>query len=993
MKNIHYINAGAGSGKTWTLTDKLAKLIAGGETTPSRVILTTFTERAAEEFRQKARAMLVAKGLHERAAELDSAMIGTVHSVAFRFIQKYWYLLGLGAGVKPMPEEDTERYIAATLSSVATPEDMRVFGSYVERLDIKPLLSSVPEYDFWKEDVRSVIEKAETFSVDSLEDSRAASLKLFGEMFPDAAAGDPDREMQKDVMERVYRIAGEWRERFAAYKKEHDLVSFNDMERLFIRLLGMPQVREDIGGSVDYVFVDEFQDSNPTQVRIFDALSEIVGKGSFWVGDPKQAIYDFRGCDTTLTTAVTSIVEHRAARKEEGFKYRVLPDSWRSDPHLVTLVNEAFVPVFDGILSEDKVRLTPKRKAELPVDVPNAFHWDLTGQAKEGSNRLSYAKEVLWKAVAAQVSHIVHGEHSIRTVIDKDTKKARPVRPGDIAVLCRSGRDCDAVSAELRALGLQVSRETGSDASSREVSLLLAVLNYFIGNSSLLDAELAYLIEDASVEYILKEGESVRDLPVFTRLDALRERLRGKPVSYVVDSVITALDLENLVYKWDGGLRRLHVLESVKAMAASYENECLQRSEASTLGGFIGFLASNPVPVGRDIQEGGVNVLTYHSSKGLEWNVVIMCSLEADDLNQKDLLKRTYIGVNEQRLTAPTEENVYSDYVIRYIPRFLPSPNSSLSDGMTEALTAQPDYADRVEQVRGQASRLLYVGATRARDYLITVSTKTKGTKWLDTLGLKADFDFRSPEGPYHVWGSAAPMSWLRHISPDAVPGQNVEDTYCTVRPAESPAPVIPKYVLPSADGAAVDPESLGASQVLPAKGELAERITVTGTVDAYDAFGTCIHDILAAYRPGENGWNMAVAQRTVESFGFRENLRAPSEIVRAADVLFSFLERTYGVAVAVRHELPFMHVIPSTNQVVTGEMDLVWETEEGCVLVDFKNYPGYDDVLDPGSKFFVGKYAPQLKCYREALKGAGKTVLDTLVFYAVQGRCVRLPE
>ena len=58
-----------------------------------------------------------------------------------------------------------------------------------------------------------------------------------------------------------------------------------------------------------------------------------------------------------------------------------------------------------------------------------------------------------------------------------------------------------------------------------------------------------------------------------------------------------------------------------------------------------------------------------------------------------------------------------------------------------------------------------------------------------------------------------------------------------------------------------------------------------------------------------------------------------------------------------------------------------------------FKNYPGYDDVLDPQSKFYVGKYAPQMKCYRDALKGAGRTVLDTLVFYAVQGRCIRLSE
>ena len=58
---------------------------------------------------------------------------------------------------------------------------------------------------------------------------------------------------------------------------------------------------------------------------------------------------------------------------------------------------------------------------------------------------------------------------------------------------------------------------------------------------------------------------------------------------------------------------------------------------------------------------------------------------------------------------------------------------------------------------------------------------------------------------------------------------------------------------------------------------------------------------------------------------------------------------------------------------------------------MDWKNYPGYDDVLDPKSSFYVGKYANQLGCYRDALVKAGKRVLDILVCYPVQGRCVKV--
>jgi len=84
MKNIHYISAGAGSGKTYTLTETLVNLVKDNKCSPSEVILTTFTELAAAEFRQKAYDALVKAKRYDDAAALDSASIGTVHSVALK---------------------------------------------------------------------------------------------------------------------------------------------------------------------------------------------------------------------------------------------------------------------------------------------------------------------------------------------------------------------------------------------------------------------------------------------------------------------------------------------------------------------------------------------------------------------------------------------------------------------------------------------------------------------------------------------------------------------------------------------------------------------------------------------------------------------------------------------------------------------------------------------------------------------------------------------
>ncbi|MCF0201196.1 MAG: UvrD-helicase domain-containing protein, partial [Bacteroidales bacterium] len=81
MKNIKFITAGAGSGKTFTLTKELVARMKGG-LQPDQIILTTFTKAAAEEFKQKAAKALMEAGKKTEAQQLAGAMIGTIDSVA-----------------------------------------------------------------------------------------------------------------------------------------------------------------------------------------------------------------------------------------------------------------------------------------------------------------------------------------------------------------------------------------------------------------------------------------------------------------------------------------------------------------------------------------------------------------------------------------------------------------------------------------------------------------------------------------------------------------------------------------------------------------------------------------------------------------------------------------------------------------------------------------------------------------------------------------------
>ena len=183
MKNIQYINAGAGSGKTTKLTQILSEQLSNtdNQIKPSEVILTTFTELAASEFREKSRQQLFKDGHPDVAAELDSATIGTVHAVALNFIQRYWYLIGVSPDMKVMSEDDLQVYISESLGEYVSNEHLQFFNDYRAYFDIRGENNKI-DYDFWKEHLLTIIDKANNYTVDierSKQDSCAVVEHIF----------------------------------------------------------------------------------------------------------------------------------------------------------------------------------------------------------------------------------------------------------------------------------------------------------------------------------------------------------------------------------------------------------------------------------------------------------------------------------------------------------------------------------------------------------------------------------------------------------------------------------------------------------------------------------------------------------------------------------------------------------------------------------------------------------------------------------------------
>ena len=359
MKNVTYINAGAGSGKTYRLTETLTNLIKAKKVKPEQVILTTFTTKAANEFKEKAKAFLFDAGLYDEAVQLDHAMIGTVHSVCQRMIGKYWFNIGLSPNMGVMAEDDTTFYISQSLAELPTEEELKLLQDFARYFDLHEkdgyISKKTINYDFWQDHLKSVIDYATNYELDDFAKSEKESLNFINKIvtndtdfnytydeltaivdeqeiflrgYKQSAANDrrieslvqarrslnnPTLGTLKDIdstigtpkgygplatdfqnrmanlwtsrtiyqkqeayIKLLFKLALRWKENFAQFKREKNLLDYNDMEKYMRQLMQIDAIKSEISQSYRYLFVDEFQDSSPIQVKIFDALSDLM---------------------------------------------------------------------------------------------------------------------------------------------------------------------------------------------------------------------------------------------------------------------------------------------------------------------------------------------------------------------------------------------------------------------------------------------------------------------------------------------------------------------------------------------------------------------------------------------------------------------------------------------------------------------------------------------------------------------------------------------
>lgn len=437
----------------------------------------------------------------------------------------------------------------------------------------------------------------------------------------------------------LHRLRADARARMAALKRQRRVQGYDDLVSGVADALSGPnglELAARLRAQYAFALVDEFQDTDARQWEIFES---VFGGGSdapalFLIGDPKQAIYGFRGGDVHTYLAAGRVAEDAPA----------LSHNFRSRPAVLASVAALYANAGDLLSADPPIRFHPVEPGGRRGDgdflragaaAPPLVLWQApppAGNDAKGKPKTQWSAEEsrAWATRACVAAiHAVLADARADTALLRHGDAMRPVRPGDIAVLVRTHREASMVQQALAMAGIPAvaagRQSLFATAEARELhALLLALLHG--GDDGRLRAALCTVLvgEDAAaIDALDRDGDAHRRWQL--RAQQWRDRLRGGgPLALVGD--LCAAHAERLLGLLDGERRVSNYLQL---------GELLQQAQRGTLGlhGLVDWLGGRIASADANDEEQQlrlesdahrVQIVTLHKSKGLEYPMVFL---------------------------------------------------------------------------------------------------------------------------------------------------------------------------------------------------------------------------------------------------------------------------------------------------------------------------------------------------------------------------------
>ncbi|MCX6266266.1 MAG: PD-(D/E)XK nuclease family protein, partial [Bacteroidetes bacterium] len=310
----------------------------------------------------------------------------------------------------------------------------------------------------------------------------------------------------------------------------------------------------------------------------------------------------------------------------------------------------------------------------------------------------------------------------------------------------------------------------------------------------------------------------------------------------------------------------------------------------------------------------------------------------------------------------------------------------------TTLFTSLPEQATADHQSFEEALRLLYVGMTRARDYLIIPCKEYNKMAWLEKAipGGLSEICGDEPV-PNDVTISTlhkhypSKFRFRRFVQADLMQGIVVEAAAPIIyTPQKRTIPVQDYFITPSS---VEESPHAHISEYITLYPRMQAELGLTGDDGA---FGTCIHAILCAYHPEmKEPEQLQLIERLLKNFGFT-GIISPADLVTSIRLFTEWIGRRYKSA-AYYKEYPMM--VEKGNQIFSGIADLVIETTEEILLIDYKTFPGhYDpDKNHESCEWRARTYSGQMALYQEMLERVwpGRKV-ETVIWFVIAGALVK---